>query len=92
MEEDSNRALQSFGDQISDNSSRDGTIQYDRSGRRRLKCGGDGDVVNGPIISGEVAGRIRSTPTVEMLIEEIVSEADKTLRILSDSYLGAFIG
>jgi enoyl-[acyl-carrier protein] reductase II len=55
--------------------------------KKRGLAAGEGDVINGPIMSGEVAGRIQSVPTVKSLIEEIVFEANKTLRTLSDSYL-----
>jgi enoyl-[acyl-carrier protein] reductase II len=47
--------------------------------RKRALAAGDGDVVNGPIMAGEVAGRINTIPTVRELIEDIIKDANQIL-------------
>jgi enoyl-[acyl-carrier protein] reductase II len=54
---------------------------------KRGLAAGDGDVINGPIMSGEVAGRISSIEKVERLIEDIISEAMKTIKDLYKAYV-----
>ncbi|MEM2983379.1 MAG: nitronate monooxygenase, partial [Candidatus Bathyarchaeia archaeon] len=55
--------------------------------RKRGLAAGDGDVINGPVIAGEVAGRIKSIEKVERLIEGIVSEAMETIRVMHEVYI-----
>ena len=52
--------------------------------QKRAFAAGEGDVVNGPILAGEVAGRIQSVPTVSELIEEIIKDANNTLNKLAN--------
>ncbi|HZJ76662.1 MAG TPA: enoyl-[acyl-carrier-protein] reductase FabK [Oscillospiraceae bacterium] len=63
--------------------------EAERLGRGKLKLAAvDGDVENGFVMAGQVAGMINKIQPCKEILEEVISDAEKQLNLVSRFYMG----